>query len=94
LVDPCTGFDELTDYASVCIYPNPTTGIITISGKDVTGEMEVTVVNLLNKTLYQGTGTTARDNEIEIDLNSLNKGIYFIRLRNERIEKTIKVILE
>lgn len=94
LVDPCTGIDQPGNLSSVRIYPNPTTGILTVSGDDISSQTIVTVFNILNKVVNCKTDLNAEKNRITIDLSSLNKGLYFIRLQSERFERTVKVVLE
>jgi PKD repeat protein len=94
LVDPCTGINEMNGLSGIKIYPNPTTGIITIGFDQNIGNVEVTVVNTLNKVVYFKSTETIPVNSLNIDLSSLSKGIYFIKLKSDKIEKTIKIILQ
>jgi PKD repeat protein len=94
LVDPCTGINEMNDLSGIKIYPNPTTGIITIGFDQNIGNVEVTVMNTLNKVVYSKSTETIPGNSLNIDLSNLAKGIYFIKLKSDKIEKTIKVILQ
>ncbi len=52
LVDPCTGINEMADLSGIKIYPNPTTGMITVDFDQNPGAIEVLVVNTLNKMVY------------------------------------------
>ncbi len=94
LVDPCTGVNDLSDLSGINIYPNPTSGLITMEFEDNTGPLEIKVVNTLNKVVYSETTETMTGKNLKIDLSSQAKGIYFIKLKTDKIEETVKVILQ
>jgi PKD repeat protein len=64
------------------IFPNPTTGIITIKAEEVDS---VEVINLQGKQIYIG-------KETEIDLSSQPKGIYIIKVTTDKQTVTRKLI--
>jgi len=76
--------------AEFSVYPNPSEGLVTFKGEfaadasatifDQTGRVVYTVESLSN-------GTT-------IDLTSLNKGIYLVRLTNNGVESTQTVVIK
>ena len=94
LVDPCTGINDLSDLSGIKIYPNPTTGMITIGFDQSIGTIEATIVNTLNSVVFRQTSVGITGNIVNIDLSDLVKGIYFIKLRIEDKEKTVKIILQ
>jgi hypothetical protein len=69
-----TGIIEPIHDQSLMVYPNPTDGMIIISGKQ-TGEYRIT--NIMGQTLM--TGRIDSDNQ-PIDVRSLQKGVYFITI--------------
>ena len=75
------------------IYPNPSTGAITIRFNQQIDAIEVTVVNTLNCIVYKEPFENVIDKMINIDLSDLAKGFYFIKLRMEDKEKTVRIIL-
>ncbi len=93
-VDLCTGINDKTDLSGIRIYPNPTSGIITIDFGQNTGAVEIAVVNTLNKIVYAGSLKTMNGKKMNIDLSDLSKGIYFIRLKTDRSDETSKVIIQ
>ncbi len=93
-VDLCTGINDKTDLSGIRIYPNPTSGIITIDFGQNTGAVEIAVVNTLNKIVYSGSLKTMNGKKMNIDLSDLSKGIYFIRLKTDRSDETSKVIIQ
>ncbi len=72
------------------VYPNPTTGLITVSGAQ-SGEYRI--INLQGQTVWSGTslrgaepnGATKQSN-LTIDVSSLPNGMYFITMNNQTIK--------
>ncbi|MCD4731334.1 MAG: PKD domain-containing protein, partial [Bacteroidales bacterium] len=93
LVDPCTGINNLTNLSGLVIYPNPTTGMIFVGLDQNIGPIEVIVVNTLNDVVYSYSSENLTRKKLNIDLSNLVKGIYFIKIKTDTIEKTTKVVL-
>lgn len=72
------------------VYPNPTSGLITVSG---TQSDEYRIINLQGQTVWSGTslrgaepnGATKQSN-LTIDVSSLPNGMYFINVNNQTIK--------
>jgi PKD repeat protein len=94
LVDPCTGINDPDDLPGLRIYPNPTTGMITVDFDQNITILEVTVINTLNTVVYAESTEKRTGNRLNIDLSNLAKGIYFIKLKTDKKEQTMKVILQ
>ena len=69
------------------IYPNPTTGIITIEG---TMNADITVMNMIGDIIYQN--NNASQNTI-IDLSAYAAGNYIVKIINDNKVSTQKIIL-
>ena len=94
LVDPCTGINEMSDHSGIKIYPNPTTGMVTVNFDQNPGAVEVSVVNTLNRVVYAESAKLSASSKLNIDLSNLSKGIYFIKLKTNKTEETLKVIIQ
>ena len=75
--------NELTGDESLSAYPNPTNGIVTITGA-ASGE-EIAIYNIAGTKI---TSFTANDAKTTINISNLANGIYFIRTNTE----TFKII--
>jgi hypothetical protein len=77
---------EIKPFVGINVYPNPSNGLYTISG--ITANTNLTVLNSLGEVLYSSIagGTTE-----SIDLSSLAKGIYFLKLNNKQNESILKI---
>ncbi len=82
------GLEEVTKNG-FAIYPNPTTGLVTISQPANSPHSHLTILNLSGQeTLHKIiTGTST-----QVDFSSLPSGIYFVRLTNSQTVKTTKLI--
>jgi hypothetical protein len=66
------------------VYPNPTTGALTIEYKSATdGTIELHVFDVTGKLMQvQSNSAFAGTNTYHLDLNSLNSGIYLLEIKN------------
>jgi len=93
-VDPCTGLNETTSVNGITVFPNPTSGNLTIKFNKNIGKAEVEVVNALNKVVYAESIKTSSQNKLTINLSKQVKGIYFIKIKTNSIAEKLKVILK
>ena len=82
---PGVGVSELTTQ-EVLVYPNPTSGIITIDLGENTHLVEYSVTTLEGRIVEQGRTT---DNKIVVNLSEERSGIYFLKLGN-KVYKVMK----
>ena len=73
------GNATLKQVSTMKIYPNPSTGIFTISAK-----ANIEVYNIVGDLIL------SENNATSIDLTVAPKGMKFVRLNGEKIEKLIK----
>lgn len=79
--------------ASDChIYPNPTSGIINIDGKNI---MKVEVINIQGQKIYFNSSHKNQTSElISIDLSGYSKGLYFLKVNTSNGIVLSKVVVE
>jgi len=87
----CLGLAENIDELSqerFYLYPNPSSGLFTIK-RNKKALANIVIYNVLGKEIYSKNNET--NQEIKLDLTSVNKGIYFISIisENERIVKRL-----
>ncbi|RXJ52287.1 peptidoglycan DD-metalloendopeptidase family protein [Gelidibacter gilvus] len=82
---------EDSEFDAITIYPNPFNDVVNIQSNSTVNK--VSVVDILGKTVM--TKTNGAESIKEINLESLSKGLYFLRLEGLNNEqKTIKLIKE
>jgi hypothetical protein len=76
-----TGVSAVNVNTRLAVYPNPTTGMITVNAPEA-----IKVVNV-----YSATGAlVAHSTEATVDLSSLENGFYFVKVNNLKAVKIIK----
>lgn len=70
------------------IHPNPTTGFITINGKDLKA---AEVVNTLGQSVATAQG---KGDQMTIDIANLPEGIYFVRITDEQGRKCVRKVVK
>jgi uncharacterized repeat protein (TIGR02059 family) len=73
-----TSSDELTSSKSLKIYPNPVSNKICISVPKDFNANEIIISDVYGKTLW-----SSKDNCTSIDASMLNRGVYFLRLKDQ-----------
>ena len=95
-VDLCIGIASNSDNQNITIYPNPSTGIITIAvANAANSELLISVADIQGREVY----STIDKNIVagytkQINLEQLAKGIYYIKLTNGENVKYNKLIIE
>lgn len=76
------------------IYPNPTTGFARIDIETEKAlDLEIKVLDLLGKELsYKNQSLTVGKNQIDLDLNHLSNGIYFIEIESKNQKIVYKIV--
>lgn len=77
---------------SINVFPNPSNGKIIISYANYVGKMNIQVVDLNGRIVYNDS-TTSFDNTKEINLTNLNAGVYIVKIETDQsnfIKKIIK----
>jgi subtilisin family serine protease len=78
------------DYSSeISIYPNPSYDKITISSPAITGNTELTIFNVNGEKVIERQLT---DNKTQIDISALSRGVYFVRVWDEKMTEVKKLI--
>ena len=70
------------------LHPNPTTGLVTITGKDL---KQAEVLNTLGQRVANATGESER---ITIDISSLPTGIYFVNVTDKEGRKCVRKVVK
>ncbi|MBL4651995.1 MAG: T9SS type A sorting domain-containing protein [Flavobacteriales bacterium] len=89
-ISSINGIAQLSDGAVVSLFPNPNNGnfVVNIS-KD--GNYTVVIRNVIGQTIEN---VALNGTKVEISLNSVDAGIYFVTIQGEGFEKTEKVIIK
>ena len=79
--------------SDVELYPNPTNGLINIAGTDISNIKEISIFNQLGQKVMNLNASQLNNNSF--DISDLNKGVYFVQLKdNSNNSKTMKIVKE
>jgi PKD repeat protein len=88
------GVEESEFAAGISVYPNPSNGIVNISfDLDQSRNIELNVMDALGKLVDLKNFNSVYNNTIELDLSSNAKGIYFIKIKSDTDEHTVRITL-
>ncbi len=96
-VSACTGIDQVITTGVYSIFPNPTTGKLTIqAGVTKNTVINAEVMDAAGKlVLKQGLNFSLSENNQSINISNLANGLYFIKLTNsDNKTETIRIIKE
>jgi len=96
----CVGMDDHLINAGIGIYPNPTTGIVSIEINDYeifSGDLEILIFNASGSLIDSQTIVTNTSNSekkyISFNLNDQQNGMYYIYFRSKTFSHLSKIIL-
>ncbi|HNW68862.1 MAG TPA: choice-of-anchor J domain-containing protein [Bacteroidales bacterium] len=94
VVDPCTGINENNDGITVSVVPNPSNGMFYLNVEGINEPVTLNIYSINGKVIYsEQVDNTGLVNK-PIDLKSYPKGMYFLRLINNNMTHTEKIIIE
>ena len=82
------GVEENEATAFAAVHPNPTTGQVTITGKDL---KKAEVVNTLGQRVATATG---EGNQLTIDLGGLPSGVYYVNITDKDGRKCVRKVVK
>lgn len=86
------GIQETNQSSKISIYPNPFQSLLKVKLNGLHSETTITITSSFGQTIFENTFIEI-ENSIEIDLQSLPTGIYFIQVENDSM-KTVKKIIK
>ncbi|MFZ4400320.1 MAG: T9SS type A sorting domain-containing protein [Bacteroidales bacterium] len=95
-VKQCVGInDPLNTTLNYQIYPNPTSGIITININDINTSLDLQIINLQGKIIHTEKLSNIKSTyNQDINLSEYPKGVYFVKLINKNFTKVEKIVLQ
>ncbi len=86
-VSACTGINEFELQNAINVYPNPNTGLFTLT-TNKTADL-VTITDLLGKVVLQ---IKPENTSVLIDVKSLNQGVYFVLVKEGHNTGSVKIV--
>ncbi len=86
-------FENSARLMGVSVYPNPSKGQITISAPTIQAgsDLEINVINILGKSVYHEMMIASSMGVYDLNLSSLNSGLYIVELKSEKGSYTQRI---
>ena len=91
--NPTLSSTAFSDESSISIYPNPASNFASISLPKNIESFKIEITNLSGKTIFSEE-VKSIVNDYKIDLEGYKEGIYFIKVSNEKMKKSFKIIVK
>lgn len=84
-----------TEDRTVSVYPNPSSGVITVSLEGFEGKRtDLRIMNVIGNVVYREVLQDPAERFTKtLDLNKLTKGLYYVKLETQSYSEVRKVIL-
>ncbi|MBS1646239.1 MAG: T9SS type A sorting domain-containing protein [Bacteroidetes bacterium] len=89
-VSACTGIDQVVNNNKLAVYPNPSTGLVTVSIPNLNGATTLIITDMIGKEIYRN---ALKDNDTNVDLSNLQRGMYLISVSDGKNIQTSKLII-
>ena len=77
------------------ILPNPSTGIFNISGKNITGKINMKIRNTHGQIIFSESFSATKNSFVkQLDLSNQAKGIYFVEISTDKSTEVRKVLIK
>ncbi|PLW99563.1 MAG: hypothetical protein C0593_02770, partial [Marinilabiliales bacterium] len=92
LHDECVGIDEGNDI-HINIFPNPTTGVFTVTIEGLNEGVELSVMNYDGRLIHTETLENVSNYEHNFNLTQYPTGVYFLRLQGDNFLKVERIVV-
>jgi hypothetical protein len=84
---------EVENERIIEVYPNPNQGQFTLEMAGLKGEYHLAVVNSLGQTLYSKAADVDNFFETNINVGSVDDGLYFLRIVGQDLNETRRIVV-
>ena len=90
-----TGIDELTYNKDIKVYPNPSSGHLSLESEIDLINAEISVTNVIGEVVLQHWGADIyAGQEIALDLSEMTTGTYLVHIRADNAVRTMQIFLQ
>jgi len=87
------GIENNSSVSGFSMYPNPASNVVHISLDDSSENSSIIIYDQLGRSVLNKDVENVRD-EVQLSLNALNKGVYYVQVISERTKFTKKLIIK
>ena len=94
-VEPVSVYDAINEngVASLSIYPNPAVSETYVTIENA-GQNEISVYDMQGRMVSTMNCVASAGEQVRLDVDSLNSGVYFVRVNNEGTVRTAKLVVK
>jgi len=85
------GIEKISNNTDISIYPNPNNGFVNISMATIDENTSAHITNMIGQEVFK---TSLKDVTTNMDLSSLEKGIYMLTITNGQSKHVEKLIIQ
>ena len=86
------GISKTQQDENVSIYPNPSSGIVTLENNNLTYDYDVEIFNITGQSIFSSK-LSEKKSLVQIDMRNYSKGVYYIKIISKESIITKKLIL-
>ena len=90
-VNTCAGIESVSNNADISVYPNPSTGLVTISMPSVNEGTTLYITDMIGKEVFK---STVKNANMSLDLTNLQKGLYMLTIYNGKNKQVQKLVIQ
>ena len=90
-VNACVGIAEVSNLSSIQIFPNPSTGLITVQLSQINDGTSLHITDMLGKEVYT---TVLNNDRSSMDISTLQKGMYVLTITSGQAKHMQKLIIQ
>jgi hypothetical protein len=77
---------------AITVSPNPTSGVLSISALNYSGEVTVEVIDLTGKLIFSSMENLGPNSSLNIDMSQAEKGMYIVNVSDKNEARSIRVV--
>lgn len=86
------GIDDLDNDKQLITYPNPTSGVFNIIIPGNEREVKVSIRNTTGSIMQQSNKQVPNDRKLNMNISTLEPGVYFVSVQSEEMSYVVKVV--
>jgi hypothetical protein len=89
-----TGINQLKQGSQIAVFPNPTTGVVSIQFSKEEKNMLIEVFDVAGKRVFQSTASSVSANEVKtLNLSDLANAVYELRIKTDENFSTTQLVI-
>lgn len=88
------GVEEISLDSQLDVYPNPVNDVVFVDFGDVSGQVELSLMDLSGRAIWTRGAEATRGGSLPIEMGELTPGVYFLNVQNGEAVSTFKLTVQ